>query len=84
MTGTTPAPRRSGRERKPVESVYSDAKKVVAAASSAKKKAVSRGGGKRSVTVCCIFCALVTCHESMRCVCKLGCIVKIWLLVGTW
>ena len=46
MTGTTPAPRRSGRERKPVESVYSDAKKaeVVAAAQTKKRK---RGGGSR-------------------------------------
>eukprot|EP00984_Skeletonema_dohrnii_P012879 scaffold5256_cov70-Skeletonema_dohrnii-CCMP3373.AAC.2 len=53
MTGTTPAPRRSGRERKPVESVYSDAKKVVAAAASAKKKAVSRGGAKSNDLIAC-------------------------------
>jgi hypothetical protein len=41
MTGTSAPPRRSGRERKQVESVYTDAKKVVAAEMKAKKSSAA-------------------------------------------
>ena len=45
MAGTrgASAPRRSGRERKQVESVYTDAKKVVDAEKKNKKNARERG-----------------------------------------
>jgi hypothetical protein len=47
LTMTEAALRRSGRERKQVESVYSDAQKVVAAEKSKKKKTAARGGSSR-------------------------------------
>jgi hypothetical protein len=43
---TESALRRSGRERKQVESVYSDAQKEVAAEKKKKKRAASRGSSR--------------------------------------
>lgn len=45
-TMTESALRRSGRERKQVESVYSDAQKEVAAEKKKKKRAASRGSSR--------------------------------------